>query len=176
MSHLRQDAWTEAEDHLLAELVLKHIREGSTQLAAFQEVSEQLSRTPAACGFRWNATVRKRYEKEIKLAKEQRIPVKENAVTSDETERTELTSLTLHDVIEFLNGMAVNDQSKTELVEENKKLKREIEMLRKQYSETFRNLTIMNEMLNKDYKTFIETMEKAKNWGDEDEADMLGSE
>lgn len=68
----RQDAWTEENDFLLAETVLRHVREGSTQLNAFEEVGDKLNRTSAACGFRWNAVVRQRYEKALELAKKQR--------------------------------------------------------------------------------------------------------
>ncbi len=56
----RQDAWTEEEDKILAETVLRYIRDGKTQLEAFKMVAEHLSRTSAACGFRWNATLRKK--------------------------------------------------------------------------------------------------------------------
>ena len=35
---VRQDAWTDEDDLLLAETVLRHVREGSTQLNAFEEV------------------------------------------------------------------------------------------------------------------------------------------
>lgn len=38
MTITRQDAWTQDEDLLLAEVVLRHIREGGTQLSAFEEV------------------------------------------------------------------------------------------------------------------------------------------
>ncbi|PLR78999.1 RsfA family transcriptional regulator [Bacillus sp. V3-13] len=69
---IRQDAWTEENDLLLAETVLRHVREGSTQLNAFEEVGDKLNRTSAACGFRWNAVVRLRYEKALQLAKKQR--------------------------------------------------------------------------------------------------------
>ena len=72
MTIARQDAWTHDEDLLLAEVVLRHIREGSTQLKAFEEVGKQLSRTSAACGFRWNSFVRKQYKSGIELAKKQR--------------------------------------------------------------------------------------------------------
>src|SRR5690242_3692662 len=68
----RQDAWTDENDLLLAETVLRHVREGSTQLNAFEEVGDKLNRTSAACGFRWNAVVRHRYEKALQLAKKQR--------------------------------------------------------------------------------------------------------
>ena len=69
---VRQDAWTDENDLLLAETVLRHVREGSTQLNAFEEVGDKLNRTSAACGFRWNAVVRHRYEKALALAKKQR--------------------------------------------------------------------------------------------------------
>jgi prespore-specific regulator len=69
---VRQDAWTEEDDLLLAETVLRHVREGSTQLNAFEEVGDKLNRTSAACGFRWNAVVRHTYEKALQLAKKQR--------------------------------------------------------------------------------------------------------
>lgn len=69
---VRQDAWTDENDLLLAETVLRHVREGSTQLNAFEEVGDKLNRTSAACGFRWNAVVRHRYEKALQLSKKQR--------------------------------------------------------------------------------------------------------
>lgn len=69
---IRQDAWTDENDLLLAETVLRHVREGSTQLNAFEEVGDKLNRTSAACGFRWNAVVRHQYEKALDLAKKQR--------------------------------------------------------------------------------------------------------
>jgi prespore-specific regulator len=69
---VRQDAWTDENDLLLAETVLRHVREGSTQLNAFEEVGDKLDRTSAACGFRWNAVVRHQYEKALQLAKKQR--------------------------------------------------------------------------------------------------------
>jgi prespore-specific regulator len=69
---MRPDAWNENEDALLAETVIRHIREGSTQLNAFKEAAEKLQRSPAACGFRWNNFVRKKYEDDILQAKQQR--------------------------------------------------------------------------------------------------------
>ncbi|WP_347549464.1 RsfA family transcriptional regulator [Pseudalkalibacillus hwajinpoensis] len=73
---VRQDAWSHEDDLLLAETVLRHVREGSTQLKAFDEVGDRLSRTSAAVGFRWNAIVRDRYEQALKLAKKQRKEMK----------------------------------------------------------------------------------------------------
>jgi prespore-specific regulator len=72
MSVVRQDAWSADDDLILAELTLRHIREGSTQLNAFEEVGERIGRTAAACGFRWNSYVRKKYDAAIQIAKAQR--------------------------------------------------------------------------------------------------------
>lgn len=72
MNSARQDAWTRDEDIMLAEIVLRYIRDGNTQLEAFKEVGKKLSRTPAACGFRWNASIRKQYQDAIRSAKEER--------------------------------------------------------------------------------------------------------
>ncbi|WEG14086.1 RsfA family transcriptional regulator [Pullulanibacillus sp. KACC 23026] len=76
MTKVRQDAWSHEDDLLLAETVLRHIREGSTQLDAFEEVGDKLNRTGAACGFRWNAIVRKKYLQAIEIAKKQRKQMK----------------------------------------------------------------------------------------------------
>jgi RsfA family transcription factor len=72
MSETRQDAWSAEEDLILAETVLNYIKDGKTQMEAFRDVAEQLSRTPAACGFRWNATIRKDYHEAIAAAKAER--------------------------------------------------------------------------------------------------------
>ena len=72
MVKVRQDAWMEENDILLAETVLRHVREGSTQLSAFEEVGDALNRTAAACGFRWNAVVRQDYEHELEDSKKER--------------------------------------------------------------------------------------------------------
>ena len=72
MSTIRQDAWTADDDLILAEVTMRNIREGGTQLQAFDEVARKIGRTSAACGFRWNSFVRKNYEAAIQIAKAQR--------------------------------------------------------------------------------------------------------
>ncbi|MFD1850182.1 RsfA family transcriptional regulator [Oceanobacillus bengalensis] len=134
MAKVRQDAWSHEDDLLLAETVLRHIREGSTQLNAFEEVGDKLNRTSAACGFRWNAEVRQKYESAIDLAKRQRkekkraiakktqnfgkpivaLPanLEEYATMDDETSliqpeviNTEVPSISLDTVIEYLKEL-----------------------------------------------------------------------
>ncbi len=152
---IRQDAWSSEDDLLLAETVLRHIREGGTQLQAFDEVGDELNRTSAACGFRWNAVVRNQYNEAIKLAKKQRKEMKRRLsnrpttihskmhsqmqtsmevpmqTTSDATtdvsnERsTHVQSINLGDVLNFIQSLATNEGSSLQLKKENEKLMKE---------------------------------------------------
>lgn len=72
MMKIRQDGWTREEDQWLEDAVLSHIRNGSTQLRAFEEIAQKVNRTPAACGFRWNSCIRKECQKQIDQAKKER--------------------------------------------------------------------------------------------------------
>jgi prespore-specific regulator len=69
MSKTRQDSWNDQDDQILVRTVLLYIKEGKTQLLAFEDVGEQLHRTQAACGFRWNSFLRKQYNVEFLEAK-----------------------------------------------------------------------------------------------------------
>lgn len=170
MPSVRQDAWTKDEDLFLAEVVLRHIREGSTQLKAFEEVGKALNRTAAACGFRWNSTVRKQYKAAIDLAKKQRKELKKKqnspSFTQEFITRQGLSSemtpsgkqLTLQDVIAFLQEYhlkeqelersTVSKQEQEELANKLKDLEQEFESLKKKYQtlqkEYFGLLTIMD--------------------------------
>ncbi|HDX9613364.1 TPA: RsfA family transcriptional regulator [Bacillus toyonensis] len=99
----RQDSWTNDNDLLLATIVLEYIRNGGTQLAAFKEVAKQLTRTPAACGFRWNSYLRKQYENEIQQAKQNR-KAENNISPSPPQKATNSLSITLDDIITFLKN------------------------------------------------------------------------
>lgn len=41
MTAIRQDAWSVEDDLILAEVTLRHIREGGTQLAAFERLDKK---------------------------------------------------------------------------------------------------------------------------------------
>ncbi len=155
----RQDAWTDEEDLILAETVLQHIREGNTQLAAFNEIGKRLSRTAAACGFRWNSTVRKKYVKAISLAKQQR-KLNNGSHTVEGSPNRE-KKLTLSEVIVFLQELATNEQDVQKLKNENKKLLKDINKLETEYTAQLTTLKEENEMLKKDYKTMIEIFDRA---------------
>lgn len=188
MAKIRQDAWSHEDDLLLAETVLRHIREGSTQLRAFDEVGDKLNRTSAACGFRWNAEVRNKYNDAIDLSKRQRkerkrafannttqtmIPLTQNATknyTEENTslaieERVEETPITMDAVIQFLKQAKkdyhASNQSKSalyQLEKENADLKNHIGELERTLSETEKQLATIQE----DYQVFIQIMDRAR--------------
>lgn len=129
----RKDSWSPSDDLLLAQTVLEHIRTGSTQLAAFEDISERLGRTSAACGFRWNATVRKRYEDAIKKAKMDRLRNRDKVVVSAVPESPVGNSemfepIPINQIIETIKNLqqavAERDNRIVELEHENENLKK----------------------------------------------------
>ncbi|ABS23340.1 MULTISPECIES: RsfA family transcriptional regulator [Bacillus cereus group] len=181
----RQDAWTKEDDFLLAETVLRHIRSGSTQLKAFDEVGDQLNRTSAACGFRWNAEVRQNYEEAIQLAKKQRKELKRseariekekylktkeekqliiNAKSSEDIP-SNLKSLTMQDVISFLQNIEQHQPSLTKLQNENKILQTKLTSLQKINDELETKLvalTKQQQTIEKDYAMLVRIMDRAR--------------
>ncbi|PZD93904.1 RsfA family transcriptional regulator [Paenibacillus sambharensis] len=187
MTAVRQDAWSPDDDMILAEVTLRHIRDGSTQLAAFEEVGERIGRTSAACGFRWNSCVRKRYEEAIQLAKQQRqkrnymkkqsasaVPHVSAVVldTEDRSYKSEIAgeeTLTMDAVIRFLRQWRnayqdLNRQIKT-LEKELKEKDEEMFDLRVENERLTRevnNVQTDYRSVNDDYKTLIQIMDRAR--------------
>lgn len=183
LAKVRQDAWSHEDDLLLAETVLRHIREGSTQLNAFEEVGDKLNRTSAACGFRWNAEVRNKYINAIDLAKRQRkerkraqaarakvatqptYPLATPKKVDDSSLIIEQPSMTLDHVIQFLSHLKqdyhASNQSKEAIKrkeEENTSLLQKIDELEKELDMTRKKLSTVED----DYKVFIQIMERAR--------------
>lgn len=65
----RVDNWTEEQDELLVETILDYVRNGKTQLQAFEDVAEKIDRSAAACGYRWNYTLRHNYTQALRIAR-----------------------------------------------------------------------------------------------------------
>lgn len=191
MTATRQDAWTADDDLLLAEVTLRHIREGSTQLAAFEEVGQKLGRTAAACGFRWNSSVRKKYEAAIQIAKAQRQKRKQSASARVEkpliTDNTTLSSssfassmeeeITFDTVIRFLRNQKDSSKRLRQLEKEVQEKDKEIEMLREENERMKKELEHVQtdyREINDDYKMLIRIMDRARKLAvlsDEDEYD-----
>lgn len=176
MTTTRQDAWTQDEDLLLAEIVLRHIREGATQLAAFEEVGRRLSRTAAACGFRWNSHVRKQYKTGIELAKKQRKELRtlpqeqetENQILNKVNEEQEKPSAssknTIKELISFLQQYE-EAPSIQELQKENKRLKDKVQQLEAtviSLEQEKEGLTKNLQVMEEDYHALIEIMDRAR--------------
>ncbi|EJQ45629.1 RsfA family transcription factor [Bacillus cereus BAG6X1-2] len=200
---VRQDAWTDEDDLLLAETVLRHVREGSTQLNAFEEVGDQLNRTSAACGFRWNAVVRYSYEQALQLAKKHRkdkmraaggeqakkrllyTPPASGAITDYEehvpyetavqyteaipyqepTVPASKSSITMQDVIYFLQTIGSSNIKVTALENENTRLKQEMktQILRNEELEKkLEKLEQQSHTVQEDYETLMNIMNRAR--------------
>jgi prespore-specific regulator len=193
MTAARQDAWTPDDDLLLAEVTLRHIREGGTQLRAFEEVGEKLGRTSAACGFRWNSFVRKKYEAAIQIAKAQRkqrkqaqrtrpiapIPTSyEESAMSSSTNGAAITmpppvqsasdledELSLEAVIRFLKNQKDIGKRVRSLEREIEEKDEELEKLREEnekMSKQLNSVQIDYQVVNEDYRTLIQIMDRAR--------------
>ncbi len=181
MTTTRQDAWTHDEDLLLAEVVLRHIREGATQLAAFEEVGRKLSRTAAACGFRWNSHVRKQYKTGIEVAKKQRkeLRILTTQETAEESETATVNDIAVEmpsskpssqsknaikDLISFLQqyeeapSLQVVQEENSQLIQKNKDLERKIRELQQEKESLTNHLQVVEE----DYRALIEIMDRAR--------------
>jgi prespore-specific regulator len=175
MSSNRQDAWSQDEDVILAEVVLRHIREGGTQLKAFEEVGRKLSRTSAACGFRWNSFVRKQYKSGIELAKKQRKQAKKHApplkkLPQETTFQTDIGE-NVHDhfsmssMIQYLQKAeeAVSNEARVKL--ENEQLQEQISQLTHQFEQVESELKEYKSklsLLEEDHKSLLTIFEKAR--------------
>lgn len=181
MAVKRQDAWSPEDDMILAEVTLQHIREGGTQLSAFEEVAERLGRTPAACGFRWNSSVRKNYDAAIQLAKTERqrrsrervrqsTPITLSSISLESIPSLEHESeYALDHVIRFLrqhkhdvNELKKQQQRLTqELAEKELELNR-LEKENEQMKAQLNSVESDYQLVNDDYRTLVQIMDRAR--------------
>ncbi|WP_431798724.1 RsfA family transcriptional regulator [Halobacillus andaensis] len=175
MPKVRQDAWSHEDDLLLAETVLRHIREGSTQLKAFDEVGDVLNRTSAACGFRWNAEIRQKYEQAVELAKKQRKEKKRSEATFSppaakkkqvlpkqpsvvQQPANQESMIDLAQVISYLQTLQDSNHDQSILNHEVEKLEEENRHL----VQTNQKLQDQLDSLKEDYQAFISIMDRAR--------------
>ncbi|KGR80206.1 RsfA family transcriptional regulator [Ureibacillus manganicus] len=182
MVKIRQDAWLKENDELLAEAVLRHVKEGSTQLNAFEEAGDALNRTAAACGFRWNAVVRRLYEKELAEAKKERkermrvlgmngrrrsqgvylLPTTTTASqTTEEVKSIPLSALNLDIVIAYLLRLQHNGGSDNEAT----KWRQVANAATEKMKELEKKITLLeseNRAIREDYEQFVQIMNRAR--------------
>lgn len=162
----RSDAWTPEDDTKLAEIVLRHIRDGSTQLNAFVESANLLGRTPAACGYRWNGVVRRHFENEIKRAK---LDKKERLQGKTHTQRRKLWNTELEDpsIDGIIRALKQHERAYYELQERNRNLEQQMFDLQHLLSELSReNERLRNEQIpsltSEDPRSLLAIMDRAR--------------
>jgi prespore-specific regulator len=170
---MRQDAWTQEDDAILAEIVLRHIRDGSTQLAGFNEASRRLGRTAAACGFRWNAVVRKQYRPSIEGAKEERKERKSAQIQAQleggDYDHPTATLMSWAQVLRFLrqekntaqqwaSRWRAAERQAAEWKNQFETLSREHQKLTEQYERLSRDY----ETVVQDYRALVQIVERAR--------------
>mgnify|MGYP001489417690 CR=1 FL=1 len=155
----RKDNWTPEEDRVLAEIVLKHVSQASTQLKAFEEAANKLNRTPAAVGFRWNSKVRKDYEKELEEAKRKRKEFKQISKTkqsqTDESLNELLADLSVDQrelimpIIRYIKAQSHRGEEEYQkLLEKYQRLEKEYEQLREMHQRLFQLLAEVQDKWN----------------------------
>lgn len=172
----RQDAWLQENDELLAEAVLRHVKEGSTQLNAFEEVGDLLNRTAAACGFRWNAVVRKLHEKELEEAKKERKermrllqsasrkrmqPMYMMSHTTGTEASIPLSALSLDVIIAYLMKLQHDTPAEQE-VQKWQKVAAASSRKMQELESTIQKLKQENKEIKEDYEQFVNIMNRAR--------------
>lgn len=164
MRTARQDAWTLEDDTLLADIILRHVRTGSTQLNAFREAGQLLGRTDSACGFRWNAVVRKQFAAEIEVAKAERRSHKmaqgqevkpREAFEIEQDDEAGTTELSWNGVLQFLRSRKGETQSVTARV---RQLERELQ----DKEEEIQQVLAENEQLRAELRTMVRNLSQVR--------------
>lgn len=162
----RSDAWTIEEDNKLSEIVLNHIKNGSTQLKAFEEAGEVLGRTSAACGFRWNSCVRKKYEAAINLAKQQR--KQKQKINQKSNENNEVTNLetdtTFNQFENMINTLKLIQKTFNYMKSEIEKLRTELKNKDEEIKK-LKNENTQDVVTKEDVQDFIKILKNARELG-----------
>lgn len=128
----RKRSWSEREDQLLLDRVVQYTREGKAQLKAFKDVGEELNRTPAACGYRWNAKLRRSFQEDFQQAKQS----KESNATINQKGNTDKgiteTENPLQLALQYLKCLDDYHIDSLEEIQELSKLRQENAQLKKQ--------------------------------------------
>lgn len=88
---MHKNGWTDEEDLITAEIVLRYLREGRDMGNAYAEISRRIGRTPAAIQRRWSRDISDRYDAAIDIAKASRTKRKQKRLSNvrDEIEQLE---------------------------------------------------------------------------------------
>lgn len=135
--------WTEKEDRLLVEIILSFIQEGKTQTEAFKLAGDHLGRTAGACGYRWNAKLRKQYKHELQEAKQGKYDRKISNKLKERMFNMKANSIdeVLHILLTKLKEFTEQEKTETKelklrrLINENERLRRKIDRYEEAWQE-----------------------------------------
>lgn len=154
---IRKDSWNEEDDLVLAETVLRNIRNGSTQSKAFEEAAEKLQRSVAACSVRWTTSLKNKYEKAFQLAKKTKmINVNEKVETNEKTVQVTENKET--------SPLKVVFSALQEHIKEYEKLNKEIKECKTRIRELEEENSYLKENKNEmseDYQQMLKILNKA---------------
>lgn len=127
----RKGNWSEEEDQFLSNTVIQYIQERKTQLEAFKDVAETIHRTPAACGYRWNAKLRNDFQEELKQTKSDKRADSSINQPFHQEERNIEAENPLQVALQYLECLDKYRLHSLESIQELSELKRENEQLKR---------------------------------------------
>lgn len=140
----KKEVWSTEHDIFVLNAAMKHILEGGKLKNAFDEAALKTGRTPGACAFRFNSFIRQKYSDEIQRAKLQKgtkpskskvVPIVENMSHHEHVAQLSWDSvlhfLKVHSQLNQVSEKEYNtiQQQLADVIEENERLKRELESL-----------------------------------------------
>ena len=160
---------------ILAEVTLRHIREGGTQLSAFEEVAEKLGRTPAAADSDGTARYAKSTNPPFKSPSNSGKKVQERGKTGYRFRPDSLSSenmvQSIDKIIRFLRQYKTEvselQRQQQQLEKELKERENQIRKLEKENQEMKEQLNDVKSdyrLVNDDYRTLVQIMEEPASW------------
>lgn len=140
VSHKRN--WSDQEDQMLIDKVTQYTQEGKTQLEAFQDAAEEIGRTSAACGYRWNAKLRNYPKTELEQAKQDEEGMTTQfPVIGEESHKATPLQIAMQ-YLECLHEYDIHSlkdiKNLLELNKENEQLKQKLAYFEQAYANAFR--------------------------------------
>lgn len=132
----RKGSWSEKEDQMLLEKVIQYTRKGKAKLEAFKDIAEEINRTPAACGYRWNAKLRSNFQEDLKQARQHKDSVA--SINQKETENPlQLALQYLKSLDDYHIDSFERIRELSDLKQENEQLKKQLAYFEEAYSHAF---------------------------------------
>lgn len=141
----RKVSWSEKEDQLLVDKVIQYTKEGKSQLKAFKAAAEEINRTPAACGYRWNAKLRSDFQEELEKTRQNEdsgLSINQSPVQNKETHTETENPLQLaQQYLKCLDDYHIDSFERirklSDLKQENEQLKKQLAYFEQAYSNAF---------------------------------------